>query len=942
MFNPFPGLRPFEADEDHLFFGREKEIDELLRRLRLCRFLSIIGTSGSGKSSLVRSGLIPSLYGGFMVNTSPGWRIAIMRPGDNPVHNLAMALNSPEVLGATGELETTNSILLEATLQRGTRGLVEAVRQARILPQENLLIVVDQFEELFRFQRNSQLENSRNVALAFVKLLLEATQQEELPIYIVITMRSDFIGDCMEFAGLPEAVNNGLFLVPRMTRDELRSAITGPVAVGGGSITQRLVLRLLNDFGDEYDQLPILQHALMRTWDHWSQRSPASDAIDIEDYEAIGTFRHALSIHAEEAHEETGSDSAKKLTERLFKALTDTFSDQRGVRRPTSIGDLVAITEASEADVIRIIEIFRRPGRSFLMPPADISLSERSIIDLSHESLMRCWLRLVSWAEEERGSADIYSRLSDAAMWFDQGTAGLWRNPELDVGQKWKLENRPTAAWAQRYNSSFGQVMGFLDRSEEERERISAEKKREQQKKLRQTQWAASILGFLLLIALFLTYFALRQTHRAENNLQLAKKAVDESLSSVGREQAREAGDQPQVEQFRKELLDKAEAFYALFAKENSTNSNLRSEEARAHSRLGDINRLMGRHQEASGEYNESIAQFAALAEQYPSQGEFKQALAYSHNWLGETIRDALDKRSSALSNSSADAEKEYSEAIRLQEDLHKEQPLNALYQQELARTYYNRGIIRNRMHDSEGMNFDFRKAIELLEPLVPSTQVAVDASENPDPAQDLARVYNDYANVLNKTDQITPAQNFYEKAIVLAEQLVKKKPENREYKLELALYCGNEARMLADADQPGLSERRSLRALGLIQDLVEPTPSLSIEMVRALQLRGQLLRSQDPSQAKALTDQAFALLKKVNTNPANNTATFSALYMNIGSNYLELAHDDFQRGDRTDARAMLTNLTDIFPHLTSDDEQNLIEPYQTLVRKLFEGPTRH
>jgi energy-coupling factor transporter ATP-binding protein EcfA2 len=535
MFNPFPGLRPFEADEDHLFFGREIEIDELLRRLRLGRFLSIIGTSGSGKSSLVRSGLIPSLYGGFMVNTSPGWRVAIMRPGEDPVRNLAAALNAPDVLGTMGELETTNSILLEATLKRGTRGLVEAVRQARVLSDDNLLIVVDQFEELFRFRRNSQVENSRNEAVAFVKLLLEAAHQEELPIYIVITMRSDFIGDCMDFAGLPEAVNSGLYLVPRMTRDELRSAITGPVAVGGGNISQRLVLRLLNDFGDEYDQLPILQHALMRTWDYWAKRSPSTDAIDIEDYEAIGTFRQALSIHAEEAYEEVGSDDAKKVTERIFKALTDTFSDHRGIRRPTSILDLAAIAEAPQAEVIRTVEVFRRPGRSFLMPPASVALEPHSIIDLSHESLMRCWTRLVGWAEQEKVSADIYSRLSDAAMWFEEGRAGLWRNPELEVGQKWKFENHPTAAWAQRYNPCFDQVMTFLDRSEAEREQISAEKKRERLKKLRQTQWAAGILGSLLLIAIFLAYFAWRQTRRAEANLQYARAASRRAKQAICR-----------------------------------------------------------------------------------------------------------------------------------------------------------------------------------------------------------------------------------------------------------------------------------------------------------------------------------------------------------------------------------------------------------------------
>ena len=103
LLNPFPGLRPFEPDEDYLFFGREKEVDELLRRLRTHRFLSVVGTSGSGKSSLVRSGLIPSLYGGFMLKAGSSWRVAIMRPGEDPIGRLAAALDGPDVLGAPDE-----------------------------------------------------------------------------------------------------------------------------------------------------------------------------------------------------------------------------------------------------------------------------------------------------------------------------------------------------------------------------------------------------------------------------------------------------------------------------------------------------------------------------------------------------------------------------------------------------------------------------------------------------------------------------------------------------------------------------------------------------------------------------------------------------------------------------------------------------------------------
>src|SRR5689334_24776413 len=124
--NPFPGLRPFEADEDHLFFGREREIDELLRRLRTTRFLAVVGTSGSGKSSLIRSGLIPSLLGGFMARAGTSWRVATIRPGEDPFGHLAAALSPPDILGiAESELAGTQLVLLDATLRRSPRGLVD-------------------------------------------------------------------------------------------------------------------------------------------------------------------------------------------------------------------------------------------------------------------------------------------------------------------------------------------------------------------------------------------------------------------------------------------------------------------------------------------------------------------------------------------------------------------------------------------------------------------------------------------------------------------------------------------------------------------------------------------------------------------------------------------------------------------------------------------------
>jgi hypothetical protein len=256
--NPFPGLRSFEPEEGQLFFGREKEVNDLLRKLRRQRFLAVVGSSGCGKSSLVRSGLLPALRGAQQTDGAGAVRVALLRPGGDPIGNLARALSAPGVLDAGPGLADTNRVLIEATLRRGTLGLVEAVRHSRADAGDRAIVVVDQFEELFRLRQATRAAtNTADEAVAFAKLLLEAAAQKQTAIYVIVTMRSDFIGDCMDYPGLPEAINEGQYLVPRMTREELRKAITGPVSVAGGKIASRLVIRLLNDMGDSFERLPL-------------------------------------------------------------------------------------------------------------------------------------------------------------------------------------------------------------------------------------------------------------------------------------------------------------------------------------------------------------------------------------------------------------------------------------------------------------------------------------------------------------------------------------------------------------------------------------------------------------------------------------------------------------------------------------------------------------
>jgi formylglycine-generating enzyme required for sulfatase activity/tetratricopeptide (TPR) repeat protein len=513
--NPFPGLRCFLSEEDYLFFGRHEQIEDLLRRLRTNRLVAVVGTSGSGKSSLVRAGLLPAVLGGGMAQAGSAWEIAVMRPGGSPLAQLARALCEAGLYDADAEDALFH---LQATLNRSRNGLVEAVRQSQrseVRGQKSgskLLLVVDQFEELFRFHRASA--TSQEEAIGFVNLLLHATQQVDQSVYVVLTMRSDFLGECSQFLGLAEAVNDGEFLIPRMTRDQIQEAIVGPIRVRGAAIAPRLLFRLLNDVQDSQDQLPVLQHALMRTWALATRHAHSPLVLDLEHYEATGGMQEALSQHADEVFAALPSDPHRTAAARIFKALTERGPDGRGIRRPTRLGQLTAIAGERMKDeggrmnnntsdssfrlhpssliiVREIIEAYRVPGVTFLMPPVTLALDDNTVIDISHESLMRVWRRLRGWVEEEAQSARIYRRLHETAVLHGEKRAGLYHDPDLQIARSWREVSGPNAVWAEQYGGGFAEAMAFLEESRAAAERAEQERESARQRELERARHLA-------------------------------------------------------------------------------------------------------------------------------------------------------------------------------------------------------------------------------------------------------------------------------------------------------------------------------------------------------------------------------------------------------------------------------------------------------------------
>jgi WD40 repeat protein len=476
--NPFPGLRPFARDEDYLFFGREEQTLELVRRLTDNRFVAVVGSSGSGKSSLVRCGLLSELLGGRMLAAGAAWEVAVTHPGGNPLALLADALLDADLYDRAADSAREN---LLATLGRSHFGLVEAVKQAGLADGTNVLLVVDQFEELFRFHEAGQRQ--QEAANEFVSLLLEAVAQTAVPVYVVLTMRSDFIGECGQFEGLAELVNRAEFLIPRLTRDQYKRIVEGPVKVAGGRLAPRLLQRLLNDLGQQADQLPCLQHALMRTWDVWAATG-AADALDLDDYQRVGRMAHALSLHADEVYHALADDRQRALCRGLFQALTVEESNGRGVRRPQRLGRLCQILDVPAEGLRPVIDAYRQCGVTFLMPSPEVALTDQTIVDISHESLMRVWVRLRQWVEEETQAAGIYERLSESADLHAAGKAGLYRDPELGIAVAWREAKRPNAAWAERYRPGFAAAMAFLDASREAAEREERDREAARQREL--------------------------------------------------------------------------------------------------------------------------------------------------------------------------------------------------------------------------------------------------------------------------------------------------------------------------------------------------------------------------------------------------------------------------------------------------------------------------
>lgn len=472
---PYPGLRPFEAEEWSIFFGRETMVDEVIDRLAQRRFVLIHGASGSGKSSLVRAGVLPKLARQHLRHGT-AWLTCAMRPSGGPLWNLAAKFAQLE--GREGDQARITDII--RLFNRRGATLSKVVGSLAGVAGKRLCILVDQFEELFRFER----ETSREEAELFIDLLVgEIPQATELDaeadpdaaaepggqaglLHIIITMRSEFLGECARFDGLAEVINRTQYLVPRLSHPELLRAITRPAELYGGEVTAELADRLIADVRGKPDELPLIQHGLMLFWHTATQSGgTAKVVLTAAMLDRAGGLAQLLSDHADRVMRAAAPDEPRKAAvERLFRALTDINAEGQAIRRPQSFQDLSAVCGVPEGNLHAILDVFRAEGVSFLTPYSPTPIKDKTVIDISHEALIRCWNaigdRQNGWLRREFDDGLMWRSLLIQAEEFERDKKRVLSPASTAERERWIVRQIP--AWSDRYGGRWALVDRLL------------------------------------------------------------------------------------------------------------------------------------------------------------------------------------------------------------------------------------------------------------------------------------------------------------------------------------------------------------------------------------------------------------------------------------------------------------------------------------------------
>jgi WD40 repeat protein/class 3 adenylate cyclase len=495
--NPYKGLRAFEEADAVDFFGREELIEQLVKWLETTRFLAVVGPSGSGKSSVVRAGLLPAIRRGD-IPTSESWRIADMFPGSHPLDGLEAALlrSAPD----------PPSSLMDQ-LERDEHGLHRAV--LRLLPSDGseLVLVIDQFEEVFTLVEDERARTH------FLGSLEAAASDPHSRLRIVATLRADFYDRPLLYRGFGDMFKSRVEALIPLSAEELERAISGPAKRVDVSLEPGLVAAMLGDVAEEPGALPLMEYALTELFDRRDGRT-----LFLEAYREIGGVSGALGRRAEELYNEF-DDAGKEAARQLFLRLVALGEGTEDTRRRVPRAEIASL----DVDQHSMTTVLDRFGASRLLSFDRDGGTGSPTIELAHEAILTAWPRLHRWIDAAREELRTERRVAAAAReWTesDRDPSFLLGGSRLEQAERWQAGSGIAITPEER---------DYLDASREQRDHALAEEQARraheeelERRSFRRLRALVAVLAVAAAVAIGLTVFATRQSSRAASNERTA------------------------------------------------------------------------------------------------------------------------------------------------------------------------------------------------------------------------------------------------------------------------------------------------------------------------------------------------------------------------------------------------------------------------------------
>jgi WD40 repeat protein len=510
---PYRGLEPFDEPHAGLFFGREDDTRRLGEKLSDSRFMAVLGPSGSGKSSVVKAGLIPALRANALPDSAE-WTIRTMTPGGRPLAGLAALLadvapgdSMQRTLDGLAADERTVDLAVELVLRHGAKS-------------HRFVLVVDQLEEIFTLCRD---EDER---AAFLSNLIYAATIPGGRAIVVVTLRADFYDRCAPYASVRSALALQHMLIGPLDDEGLRRAIEKPAWAVGLTLEPGLVDTIMSDVGARPGTLPLLEHVLLQIWERRRQ-----GLLTLEAYVESGGVHGALAKHADAVYERL-SEAQRDVTERVLLRLVQPGEGTEDARRRVEVEEL--LTAGDEPAGVEAV--LRTLADERLLTTSRDELSEARLVEITHEALLQGWPRLRRWIERDREALLAHRRLTEASREWERsgrdeallyrGTRlAAWR-PSSDEGARSRPKRlTETVEWRTRRDRSLNQLeREFLAASEERAER-------ERTARRRRLRLIFVGLAIALLAITSVAIVAVHQGNQAESQRDIAAHERDLAVS---------------------------------------------------------------------------------------------------------------------------------------------------------------------------------------------------------------------------------------------------------------------------------------------------------------------------------------------------------------------------------------------------------------------------